>query len=180
MIRGDSRVPAERVLNSSAGVRTFCIALALALALGCSREPRVTTNTIAPAESRPAPTVTAMVGSSPALATAGSPRPASAAAPGTTFVTVANGRIDAQRLLPRAHTVFHVRNQTDLTHEIAVRGVTGSVTATLPPNGRTVLQLLLGTGAYDITCTTPGHRERARFETYAPGVPLDMPARGRP
>jgi hypothetical protein len=174
------RVPAERVLNSSAGVKAFCAALALAL--GCSREPQVTTNTIAPADPRPAATVTAMAGSRPALATAGSPPPASAAAPGTTFMTIANGRIDVQRLLPRGNTVFHVRNQTDLAHEIAVRGGTGSVTATLPANGRMVLQLLLGTGAYDITCTTPGHRESARFETYAAGVPLDTPVKveGRP
>ncbi len=162
-------------MNSSAGVKTFCVALVLVL--GCSREPQATTNTIAPAEPRPAPTVTSTVGSYPALATAGSPRPASAAAPGTTYVTVANGRIDVQRLLPRAHTVFHVRNQTGIAHEIVVRGGNGSVTATLPPNGRTVLQLLLGTGAYDITCTTPGHQEHARVETYAPGVPLDLPAK---
>ena len=161
-------------MNSSAGVKTFCAALVLAL--GCSREPQAKTNTIAPAEPRPAATVTSTIGNG-AVNTSGSPPPASAPAPGTTFVTVANGRIDIQRLLPRAHTVFHVRNQTALAHEIVVRGGTGSATATLPPNGRTVLQLLLGTGAYDITCTTPGHQERARFETYAPGVPLDMPAK---
>jgi len=153
-------------------VKIFCVALVLAV--GCSREPQATSNTIAPAEPRPEPMVTSTV-DSPALATAGSPRPASAAAPGTTFVTVVSGRIDVQRLLPRAHTVFHIENQTAVAHEIVVRGGTGNSTATLPPNGRTVLQLLLGTGAYDITCTTPGHQESARFETYAPGVPLDTP-----
>jgi hypothetical protein len=152
-------------------VKIFCIALALAL--GCSREPRAPTDTIAPAEPRPAPTVISTAGSRPALATSGSPRPASAAAPGTTFVTVGSGRIDVQRLLPRAHTVFHIENQTAVAHEIVVRGGTGSATASLPPNGRTVLQLLLGTGAYEITCTTPGHQESARLETYAPGVPIN-------
>lgn len=165
-------------MNSSGGVKTFCAALVLAL--GCSREPQETTNTIAPAEPRPAPTVTSTLGSGAAITTSGSPPPASAAAPGTTFVTVANGRIEVQRLLPRAHSVFHVRNQTDLAHEIVVRGGTGSVTATLPPNGRTVLQLLLGPGAYDVTCTIPGHRESARFETYAPGVPLESTATAPP
>lgn len=170
----DVRSLTERLLNSSAGVKTFCIALLLAA--GCSREPRATTNTIAPAEPRPAPTVASTSGSPPALATAGSPPPASAAAPGTTFVTVRSGRIEVQRLLPRAHTVFHIRNETAAAHDIAVRGGTGSATASLPPNGSTVIQLLLGSGAYDITCTTPGHQERARFETYAPGAPIDTPA----
>lgn len=161
-------------MNSSADVKSFCAALVLAV--GCSREPAAT-NTIAPAAPRPAPTVTSTIDSRPALATAGSPRPASANAPGTTFVTVRTGRIEAERLLPRAHTAFHLRNQTAVAHEIEVRGGTASSTASLPPNGRAVLQLLLGTGAYDIACTTPGHQERARFETYAPGVPIDTPAK---
>ena len=158
-------------------MKLFCVALVLAV--GCSREPQTSTNTIAPADPRPAPTVTSTVGSRAAITTSGSPPPASAPAPGTTFVTVANGRIDVQRLLPRGHAVFHVRNQTDLAHELVVRGSTGSATAILPPNGRTVLQLLLGSGAYDVTCTTPGHQESARFETYAPGVPLDTQQRRR-
>jgi hypothetical protein len=155
-------------------VKIFCAALVLAL--GCSREPQATTNTIAPAEPRPDPTVVSTAGSRPALATSGSPPPASAAAPGTTFVTVRKGRIEIQRLLPRAHTVFHVRNQTAVAHELVVRGGTGSTTASLPPSGSTVLQLLLGTGVYDITCMTPGHQESARFETYAPGVPITTTA----
>lgn len=161
-------------MNSSAGVKTFCgtLVLVLVLVLGCSREPRAATTTIAPAEGRPAPAVSSTVGSRPVITTAGSPPPASAAAPGTTFVTVARGRIDVQPLLPRAHTVFHIQNETAVAHELAVRGATGSAMASLPPNGRTVLQLLLGTGVYEVACTTPGHQERARFETYAPGVPL--------
>lgn len=159
-------------------MKTFCAALALAIACGGDRQSA--TNTIAPAEPRPARTDTSTVASRPAITTAGSPPPASAAAPGTTFVTVANGRIEVQRLLPRAHTVFHVRNQTGVAHEIVVRGATGSVSAPLPPNGRTVLQLLLGPGAYEIACTAPGHREVARFETYAPGRPLKLPAGAAP
>jgi hypothetical protein len=155
-------------------VKIFCVALVLAL--GCNREPQ-TTDTIAPAEPRPAPTPISAIDSRPALATSGSPRPALAAAPGTTFVTVDRGGIDVQRLLPRAHTVFYIRNQTAIAHEIVVRGGTGSATATLPANGRTVLQLLLGTGAYDITCTIPRHQESARFETYVPGFPIDTPAK---
>jgi hypothetical protein len=96
-------------------------------------------------------------------------------------VTVGNGRIEVQPLLPRAHTVFHVQNRTAEAHQLEIRGGTGSTTASLPANGRTVLQLLVGTGAYDIRCTTPGHEEGARFETYAPGVPLDTTqAPGRP
>ncbi|HEX7154823.1 MAG TPA: hypothetical protein VF618_25290 [Thermoanaerobaculia bacterium] len=154
-------------------MKIFCVALVLAL--GCSREPQATTNTIAPAEPRPAPTLTGTLSNDPVLATSGSPRPASAAAPGTTFVTVRSGRIEIQRLLPRAHTVFHIQNETAIAHEIEVRGGTGSATASLPPNGRTVLQLLLGPGVYDITCTTAGHQERARIETYVAGVPLDTP-----
>ena len=164
----------ERVLNSSADVKTFCAVLVLVA--GCSREPQAATDTIAPAEARPAPTVTSVVSGRSAIATAGSPRPASAAAPGTTYVTVANGRIDVQRLLPRGHTVFHVRNQTGDAHQLVVRGGTGSATASLPPDGRAVLQLLLGNGSYEIACTTPGHAERTRFETYTPGVPLQAPA----
>lgn len=161
----------ERVLNSSAGMKVFHAALVLAL--GCSGEPRSTTDTIAPADPRPAATATSTVGTRHALATAGSPPPAAAPAPGTTFVTVERGRIGVQPLLPRAHTVFHVRNETGIAHQIVVRGGTGSATAALPPNGRSVLQLLLGTGAYEIACTIPGHKERARFETFAPGVPLE-------
>jgi hypothetical protein len=153
-------------------VKTCCVALVLVL--GCSGE-QAATNTIAPAAPRPERTVTSTAGSRPPLATAGSPPPALAVAPGTTLVTVASGRIDVQPLLPRAHTAFHIRNDTNVAHEIVVHGGNGSATASLPPSGRTVLQLLLGTGAYDITCTTPGHQESARFETYAPGVPLDPP-----
>lgn len=166
----------ERVLNSSADVKTLCVALVLVVVVGCSREPEAATNTIAPADPRPAPTMTSTVGNRPVVTTAGSPRPASAAAPGTTFVTVGSGRIDVERLLPRTHTVFHIRNQTAVAHEIVVRGATGGATASLPPSGTAVLQLLLGAGAHDITCTTPGHQESARFETYAPGVALNPPA----
>ena len=157
-------------------MKTFSAALVFVLALACSREPQAT-DTIAPAEARPAPSTTSTIGSRVAITTSGSPPPASAPAPGTAFVTVASGRIEAQRLLPRAHTIFHIQNQTAVAHELVVRGDTGSATGSLPPNGRTVIQLLLGTGAYDITCTTPGHQEHARFETYAPGVPLDTPAK---
>ncbi len=155
-------------------MKTFCFALVLAL--GCSREPQAATDTIAPAEPRPAPTATSTVGRRPAITTAGSPPPASATAPGTTFVTVADDRIDVERLLPRGQTAFHVRNQTDVAHEIVLRGETGSATAPLPPKGTAVLQLLLGSGPYEIACTRPEHRERTRFETYAPGVPLTSTA----
>lgn len=158
-------------MNSSAGVKTLWVALVLAL--GCSREPQTTTNTIAPAAPRPAATATSTINSRPPLATAGSPPPAAAAAPGTTFVTLRSGRIEVQSLLPRAHTVFHIQNQTEVAHAIAVRGGSGSAMALVPPSGGAVVQLLLGAGAYDITCTTPGHQEHARFETYVPGVPID-------
>jgi hypothetical protein len=152
-------------------MKTFCAALLLVA--GCSREPQAATNTIAPAESRPAPTDTSSLVSGPVISTAGSPPPASAAPPGTTFVTVRSGRIDVQRLLPRAHTAFHIANQTDVAHQIVVRGGSGSSAGSLPAKGRAVVQLLLGTGVYEIACMVPGHRERAQFETYRPGVPLE-------
>lgn len=160
-------------------MKTFYAVLVLVfvLAAGCSREPQAATDTIAPAEPRPAPPVTPAIGDRSAIDTAGSPRPASAAAPGTTFVTVAAGRIDVQRLLPRGHAVFHVRNATGVAHELVVRGGTGSADASLPPGGTTALQLLLGTGSYEIACTTPGHEERARFETYTPGASLQPPVK---
>ena len=152
-------------------MKTLAVA-ALVVVIACGRESQPATNTIAPAEPRPAPTVTSGINSRPRTATAGSPPPASASAPGTTFVTVAAGRIEVQRLLPRGHTVFHVRNDTALAHQLVVQGSAGSASAALPPNGNAVLQLLLGSGAYDIVCTTPGHRERTRIETYAPGAPI--------
>jgi hypothetical protein len=147
------------------------LAAALVLALACSGERQPATNTITPAESRPARTTTADM-THTALATAGSPPPASAPAPGTTFVTVTEGGIEVPRLLPRGHTVFHVQNQTGAAHEIAVRGATGSVTAPLPAKGRSVIQLLVDEKAYVITCTIPGHQEHTRFETYVPGTSL--------
>ena len=152
-------------------MKTFCAALVLVA--GCGGEPGAKTNTIAPAEPRPAPTDTSRFTSRAVITTAGSPRPASAAPPGTTFVTIGSNGIDVPRLLPRAHTAFHIENQTGVAHEIVVRGGTGSSAARLTAKGRAVVQLLLGVGAYEIACTVPGHSERARFETYVAGAPID-------
>jgi hypothetical protein len=153
------------------------LAAALVLAIACSGERQAATDTIAPAEPRPAPTATSAIARRPALATDGSPPPALVTAPGTTFVTVTTMGIEVQRLLPRGHTVFHVQNQTVAAHDIVIRGATGSATASLPAKGRSVIQLLLGIGAYDVTCTVAGHQERARFETYVPGAPLTSQGR---
>lgn len=159
-------------MNRFRRVKTFCVTLILVA--GCSGEPQATSNTIPTADPRPAP-ATSTGASRPALATAGSPPPAEVVAPGTAFVTVRSGQLDVQRLLPRAHTVFHVANETDVAHDLVMRGaVAGRAGASLPPNGKAVIALLLGAGAYDVICTTPGHQERARFETYEPGVPLDI------
>ena len=61
-------------LERHSGVKAFCIAFVLVL--GCSRERPAATNTIAPADARPAATATSSIANRPALATAGSPRPA--------------------------------------------------------------------------------------------------------
>lgn len=143
--------------------------------MACGRGSETGTATIAPAEPRPAPPATASVGGRPVVTTSGSPPPRPRPAPGSEVVTIGPGGIDVRPLLPRGHTAFHLRNATGRPHEIVVRGATGSNAASLPPNGAAVVQLPLGPGSYEIVCTTPGHAERGRFSTYAPGVPLRSP-----
>lgn len=146
------------------------------LACGCAQEPPAATNTIAPAEPRPAPTSTAALAGRPVIATSGSPPPASAAAPGTALVSIEQGRVAMRELLPRGQIAFQIRNRTATAHEITLRGPSGTTAAPLPPNGSTVLQLLLGPGRHELLCTVSGHTERATFDTYVAGAPLNLPA----
>lgn len=147
------------------------IALALLIASACSREPdRAATATIAPASPRPAVTVTSTADDQRIIATSGSPRPASAAAPGTQYVTLAEGgRIEMNPLVPRGHTAFQIDNDTTAAHQLLVRGSGGSAAAEVPARGTAVVQLLLTGGSYELVCTTPGHSERTGFATYAAG-----------
>ena len=150
------------------------IALALLIASACSREPdRAATATIAPAAPRPAVTVTSTADDQRIIATSGSPRPASAAAPGTQYVTLAEGgRIEMNPLVPRGHTAFQIDNDTTAAHQLLVRGSGGSggnAAAEVPARGTAVVQLLLTGGSYELVCTTPGHSERTGFATYAAG-----------
>lgn len=80
-----------------------------------------------------------------------------------------------RKFLPRTHTAFQIENRTAAAHELTLRGPGGAVAATLPANGSAVVQILLGPGRYDLVCTLPGHAERAAFETYVAGAPLELP-----
>jgi hypothetical protein len=148
-------------------VRRACVLLLLFA--GCRAE-RTATATIAPAEGRPAPTVTATMNDRPMITTSGSPVPANALAPGTQLVTVSRTGIAMRELIPRGHTVFHITNETGVPHEMVLRSVSGTaVPAALPAAARSVLQARLTDRAYALVCATPGHTERAEFSTYVPG-----------
>lgn len=148
-------------------VKRACVLLLLFA--GCRAE-RAATATIAPAEPRPAPTVTATMNERPMITTSGSPVPADALAPGTQFVTVSRTGIAMRELIPRGHTVFHITNETAVPHEMVLRSASGTVVpAALPAAGRSVLQARLTDRAYTLVCATPGHAERAEFSTYVPG-----------
>lgn len=141
----------------------------LLLFAGCRAE-RPATATIAPAEGRPAPTVTATMNDRPMITTSGSPVPADALAPGTQLVTVSRTGIAMRELIPHGHTVFHITNETPVPHAMVLRSASGTaVLAALPAAGRAVLQTRLTDRAYTLVCATPGHVERAEFSTYTPG-----------
>jgi hypothetical protein len=140
--------------------------------VGACRQNAPATSTIAPADPRPAPSALSTVGAEPVITTMGSPPPAAAEAPGTEIVTIRQGVIEVRPLLPRAHTVFRMVNETGEPHEIVLRGPSGEVTTPIPAGETRILQLRLVDPAYEITCTAPGHRERGRFETYRPGAPV--------
>lgn len=140
----------------------------LLLFAGCRAE-RTATATIAPAEPRPAPTMTATMPDGPMITTSGSPVPANALAPGTQLVTVRRTGITMRELIPRGHTVFHITNETSEPHDLVLRGASdAAVPAALPAAGRSVLQARLTDRAYALVCATPGHAERAEFSTYVP------------
>lgn len=152
------------------------LAALLLLTLACSREPQVATNTIAPAESRPAEPITSTVGTQPVITTAGSPPPPTQTAPGTERVAIRAGGLEVRPLLPRAHTAFRITNETATAHELVLRGGGQDVSIAVPPNGTVILQSLIGEGSYEFVCTTAGHAERARFDTYRAGVPITSSA----
>ncbi len=151
--------------------------IALFLTLACSREAQVATNTIAPAEPRPAEAVVSTVGERPVISTAGSPPPPTQPAPGTERVTIGANGIEMRPLLPRAHTAFHITNTTPVAHELELRGA--GVRTIVPPNSTVILQARLGAESYELVCITAGHAEHARFRTYRAGVPLTSTAAPR-
>ena len=145
------------------------------LSVGCGREPAQTTATIAPAEPRPAPTVTATILERPLLTTSGSPPPASAVTSGSETVTIDAAGLSVRPLLPRGHTAFRVRNQTAAAHDLVLTGGPDVAEATIPARGTVVLQMLLRAETYELACVIPGHTERAGFRTYVPGTRLEIP-----
>ena len=131
------------------------------------------TATIPPAEPRPAATLTTTPVSKPMITISGSPPPAEAIrASGSETVTVRNGRIDVRPLLPRGNTAFRIENATAASHHLVLRGGNRGVEAVVPAGGVRILQTNLTNPRYELVCTTAGHDERARFRTYAPGLPL--------
>lgn len=143
--------------------------VALLLALACRETPGASTNTIAPADPQPASPVTTTFGSRPVIETAGSPTPSPLIASGTEIVTIEDGAIEMRPLLPRAHTAFRVNNETDVRHRLRFGNVAEIEVA---PRGSAIVQMVLDRDAYALVCTVPGHQERVRFKTYAPGHPI--------
>ena len=151
----------------------------LLLVLGCGRESRESgTATIAPADPRPAPTLTGTMDARPMITTSGSPAPAGAVAPGTQFVTLRSSGISMRSLIPRAHTAFHIRNETASSHDLVLRTTTSSVPVTIPAAEGAVVQTMLNDAVYELVCVSPGHSERAQFTTYVAGTPLNQHASG--
>lgn len=115
------------------------------------------------------------------ITTSGSPVPSGALAPGTQLVAVNRAGISMRSLVPRGHTVFHITNETGLTHDLVLRSASGAAAAaSLPSNGRTILQAAITDRSYSIACTMPGHAEAAEFTTYAGGTPLNAPPAAPP
>lgn len=163
-------------MNGCGAVRKLWLLL---FVLGCGGEQDDhATATIAPADPRPAPTVTGTMDDRPMITTSGSPVPASAVAPGTQLVTLSASGISMRSLIPRAHTAFHIRNETASRHDLVLRSTTSSAAITVPAAKDVVLQAMLSDPAYELACVTPGHSERARFTTYVAGRPLNQPPGG--
>jgi hypothetical protein len=144
--------------------------IVLLLLPACRRDPPAT-NTIAPADPRPAPTVVSTADLQPAVTTSGSPPPAVAVA-ASENVTIAPGRIEVRPLIPRGSTVFRMTNETGAAHSIVLRGASGEAPVAVAARSAAILQVALVDPDYELICTTPGHRERARFETYRPVAPI--------
>jgi hypothetical protein len=148
------------------------VLLLVVLAGPCTREPAAITNTIAPADPQPAPIANTTLGERPVITTSGSPPPRPRIAPGTETVTITSKGLEVRPQLPRAHTAFHIVNETARSHDLVLRGGDRPSAVSIPPRGVVVLQLTLGDGSYEWRCVSPGHDETALFETYQPGVPL--------
>ena len=150
------------------------VVLLVTLALsGCGEQRDTATSTVAPADPRPATTITATMDERTMIATSGSPRPETAVAPGTQFVTIGSSGISMRALIPRGHTIFQIQNETESRHDLVLQeNGKGSVSAGVEPVGRATLQTILNAAAYRMVCTTPGHDETAQFTTYQAGSDL--------
>jgi hypothetical protein len=162
-----------------ARVKLLFLFVAALVSWACRGRGDLATTTIAPADPRPAPTLTDRLGHSTAITTSGSPPPASSPlAPGTQLVTVRASGIEMRQLIPRGNTAFHIRNETPVRHVLVLEGEKGHGPLTLMPGGSAVLQAMLTESAYRLVCTTDGHRESVRFTTYRAGA--DLTRKGSP
>lgn len=159
-------------------MRSFVLPLTLILLAACAREePAARTATIAPAEARPAPTTaTDALADERMITTAGSPAPAMRTAT-IELVRITDSRIEVRPLLPRMHTVFLIRNQSANPHALMVSAgeIATTMTQPLAAGAEVLMQIELRRGHHIVTCTIPGHSERAEFETYEPGSPIQAP-----
>lgn len=154
-------------------MRAALILTVLLVSAACSREQPSATATIPPAEPRPAPgTAVETMVDERMITTAGSPAPATRTA-ALEELRISPEGIAVRPRLPRMHTVFRVHNQTSQPHTLRVSAgeIATTMTEPLTPGGQILMQLELRQGLHLVTCTIPGHEERAVFETYEPGRP---------
>lgn len=152
-------------------MKSFARSLSIVVLLAsCGDDEARVTDTIAPAESRPAPT-TALetLGNERLITTAGSPAPAMRTA-SIEQVRLTSGRIEVRPMLPRMHTVFRIRNESAQPHALRVSAGEIATTMTQPvaPGREVIMQIELRRGRHLVTCTIPGHSERTEFATYEP------------
>lgn len=141
--------------------------LLVAFLIACGGE-RATTNTIEPADPRPAPSAeVATIGQTPFEATAGSPITDEATEPDLVQIGLHDGRIEAPSALPRGETPLHVVNRGTMPHALVVEGagVRESV-APLAPGQTFILQVLLDQPSVTLSCPLEGHNERATIRMH--------------
>lgn len=83
-------------------------------------------------------------------------------------VLITGNVIEVRPMLPRKRISLRVRNMTEETHELSMRGGGDEVTLTIGPSAILPIDTQLGEGTYELVCTLPGHFERGRFETFPP------------